>query len=208
MTPAQKKKNTRQNLLESAAVLFTEKGYNNTSVAEICELAKANIASVNYHFRSKEELYREVLTYTHEQAEVLYPMASNDEKNVEEKLYRFILAFLKRIISTEMNGNFYQLVAKEMAEPIEASGTLINEIVAKKRETILQLIKELYGKPAEPQLFSQMTHSIVSQCLFLGLHQKGRQHHLKRKPLDLSDAESFAKHITKFCLAGIKHYPS
>ena len=207
MNPDKKKKNTKQKLLESAAVLFSEKGYNNTSVAEICELAGANIASVNYHFRTKEALYRSVIQYTHDQAETLYPIASNEEKSVEEKLYRFILSFLKRIISKEMTGNFYQLVAKEMAEPTEASGTLINEIISKKRETILRLIKELYGKPADQELFFQMTHSIVSQCLFLGMHQKGRQHHLKRKPLGLEDAESFARHITDFCIAGIRHYP-
>ena len=109
MTLSAGKKTTRQNLLDSAAVLFSEKGYGNTSVADICKLAGANIAAVNYHFQSKELLYREVLRYTFEQAESLYPLQIEDEVSVEEKLYQVVLSLLQRILSRDMKGNFYKL---------------------------------------------------------------------------------------------------
>lgn len=205
---AGKKNNTREKLLDSAALLFTEKGYANTSVAEICETAGANIASVNYHFRSKEILYREVIRYTYDQAEALYPIEEGSEETHEEKFYHFVLALLKRILSNEMTGNFYKLVAKEMAEPTEESGILINEIISKKREKIEKLIRNIHGQPLADELLFRMTHSIVSQCLFLGLNEKGRRHHLKRKPVRFGDAETFARHITEFSLAGIKYYGS
>lgn len=201
-----KKTGTKQKLLDSAAVLFSEKGYANTSVAEICELANANIASVNYHFRSKDALYRTVLQFTFEQAQTLYPLQLETEKSIEEKLYQVTLSLLKRILSKKTKGNFYKLVAKEMAEPTEASGSIINEIVSTQRAKIHQLIKEIYAKPADEELLFRMTHSILSQCLFLGLHEKGRAHHLKRPPLEFKDAESLARHVTDFSLAGIKCY--
>ena len=106
------RKDTRQNLLDSGAELFSEKGYACTSVAEICKRAGANIASVNYHFGSKDALYREVIRYTYEQAETLYPLEIENGGKVEERFYQFVLALLKRILSAEMNGNFYKLVAK------------------------------------------------------------------------------------------------
>lgn len=203
---SKKKKGTRQRLLDSAAILFSENGYANTSVAQICESAGANIAAVNYHFRSKESLYRSVLQYTFDQAEKLFPIWINNEEPTEEKLYQVVVSLLQRILCKETKGNFYKLVAKEMAEPTEESGALINEIISRKRKIIRALIQELYGKPADEELLFRMTHSIVSQCLFLGLNEKGRVHHLKRKPLDLNDAESFARHITDFSLAGIQYY--
>lgn len=208
MTAGKKKKSTKQKLLDSAATLFSDKGYANTSVAEICELAGANIASVNYHFRSKDELYRKVIAYTHSQAETLYPLKIEEGKSKEEKLYRFIFSFLKRILSKEMVGNFYKILTKEMAEPTPESGSLINKIISGKREKVQDLIKEIYGKPADEELIFKMTQSIVSQCLFLGMHEKGRAHHLKRKAPELKDAESFARHITDFSIAGIKGYRS
>ncbi len=206
MAASGKKKDTRQKLLDSAAILFTEKGYAKTSVAEICKLASANIAAVNYHFHTKESLYRCVLQYTFDQAESRYPLRIEDEGTVEDRLYQVVLSLLKRILSRDMKGNFYKLVTKEMAEPTPESGTLINEIISRQRGWLQKLIREIYGKAASDELIFRMTHSIVSQCLFLGMHEKGRWHHLKRKPLELKDAGAFARHITEFSLAGIKRY--
>ncbi|MDH4203877.1 MAG: TetR family transcriptional regulator, partial [Phycisphaerae bacterium] len=49
-------------LLEAATKVFARKGYDKTTVADICQTAKSNTASVNYYFGSKEELYAEVWT--------------------------------------------------------------------------------------------------------------------------------------------------
>ena len=76
--------------LECGAELFSEKGYACTSVAEICKRAGANIASVNYHFGSKDALYRSVIQYTYEQAEALYPFEENSSAAVEERFYQRI----------------------------------------------------------------------------------------------------------------------
>lgn len=206
MSSASPPKNTRQRLLENAAVLFSAKGYANTSIAEICEAAGANIAAVNYHFRSKEELYREVIRYTYSQAETLFPLENSGQQNDEEMLGHFILTLLQRILSKEMTGNFYHLVTKEMAEPTAESGSLIHEIISGKRKKLQPLIARIYEKPANAELLSRLTHSIVSQCLFLGMHEKGRQHHMKKSPILPDQITSFASHITAFSLAGIKHY--
>ena len=52
---------TRERLLEAAVSVFAERGYRDASLREICRRAGANNAAVNYHFRSKRDLYREVL---------------------------------------------------------------------------------------------------------------------------------------------------
>ncbi|MDD7909659.1 MULTISPECIES: TetR/AcrR family transcriptional regulator [Pseudovibrio] len=52
---------TRGRLLDSAERLLAEKGLASTSVRMITEHAGANVAAVNYHFGSKEDLVRAVL---------------------------------------------------------------------------------------------------------------------------------------------------
>ena len=42
--------------MKAASVLFAEKGFEVVSVREITTLAKANVASVKYHFGSREGL--------------------------------------------------------------------------------------------------------------------------------------------------------
>ena len=44
---------TRIALMEAAAALFAEKGFEVVSVREITTLARANVASVKYHFGSR-----------------------------------------------------------------------------------------------------------------------------------------------------------
>ena len=53
--------NTREQIVDAAEVLFAENGYNGTSLRQITERAGANIAAVNYHFGSKENLLIEIL---------------------------------------------------------------------------------------------------------------------------------------------------
>ncbi len=199
------KRSTKQKLLECAAVIFTEKGYPNTSIAEICKMAGANIASVNYHFNSKEALYRDVLRYTFAQAEALYPIDLPDETPAEGKFYQAILLFLRAIFNRKMKGNFYILAAKEMSEPTTASKDIIHETIIRKRTLIYNLIKEIY-QGDDSETISLLTYSVISQCIFLSYNEKGRVHHIRRPFINLDDVESVARHITDFSLAGIRYY--
>src|SRR5215475_909529 len=52
---------TRAKLLAAAGEVFARAGYHNATIREICSLAGANVAAVNYHFRDKLGLYTEVL---------------------------------------------------------------------------------------------------------------------------------------------------
>ena len=52
---------TRDRLLDVAERLFAQRGIDATSLRAITTAANANLASVNYHFGSKDELFLEVL---------------------------------------------------------------------------------------------------------------------------------------------------
>jgi AcrR family transcriptional regulator len=54
---------TKKKILSAAAGEFAEKGYKGTTVRGICARARVNAASVNYHFKSKESLYREMFDF-------------------------------------------------------------------------------------------------------------------------------------------------
>src|ERR1700752_2837013 len=56
--PAAQKLSTREQLLENAGQVFSEKGYAGATGKEICERSGANAAAVVYHFGGMEDLYR------------------------------------------------------------------------------------------------------------------------------------------------------
>lgn len=51
---------TAARILDAAERLFAEHGYEGTSLRRVTEEAEVNLALANYHFGSKEELFREV----------------------------------------------------------------------------------------------------------------------------------------------------
>ena len=55
------KMDTKQKILEAAEVLFAKKGFDTVSLRNITETAGVNLAAVNYHYGSKEELIFAVL---------------------------------------------------------------------------------------------------------------------------------------------------
>jgi len=58
---------TRERILSAATEIFAAKGYLRATVREICAKAKVNLALVNYHFESKENLYVAVVEQMFEQ---------------------------------------------------------------------------------------------------------------------------------------------
>jgi AcrR family transcriptional regulator len=52
---------TRERILEAAELLFSTRGPHDVPLREVVDLAKANVAAVNYHFGSKEQLFDEVV---------------------------------------------------------------------------------------------------------------------------------------------------
>ena len=54
---------TKRRILDAAESLMGEKGFTSTSMRDITAAAKVNLASINYHFGSKEALL--AVSYTH-----------------------------------------------------------------------------------------------------------------------------------------------
>ena len=54
--------NAKEKILNTAIKLFAQKGYDGTSIREICKSANINICMISYYFGGKQELYQEIIT--------------------------------------------------------------------------------------------------------------------------------------------------
>ena len=135
----------KERLLEAAGRVFVEKAFRDATVAEICDLAGANIASVNYYFGGKEALYKE--TWRHSLTESLkaYPIDGGVPASApaEERLRGQLVSLIRRF-SDEKSIDF--LIARmEMVNPTG----LLEEVMASElgpvRRQTLALVRELLG---------------------------------------------------------------
>lgn len=120
--------NTKQRLLEAARGLFAERGYHNTTVRDIALRSKTNLASINYYFRSKDDLYREVIhqafqTSVSNSASVARDMPSADIAP-EERLRQFVRRLIPSSPEEAGDDVHRRLMAWEMLAPTGAVETV------------------------------------------------------------------------------------
>ncbi|MCD4656918.1 MAG: TetR/AcrR family transcriptional regulator [Planctomycetes bacterium] len=109
------KKDTYARLIESAGMLFAQKGFKATTIREICEHADANIASVNYYFRDKKKLFLEVLLFVINISQEKFPVERIYEEfeSSKEKLHEFIKDYVMRRFSPEFPRWFGRLINRD-----------------------------------------------------------------------------------------------
>ncbi|PCJ62970.1 MAG: TetR family transcriptional regulator [Planctomycetota bacterium] len=196
-------------LLGAASKIFAEKGFLEATVAEICQMAEANIASVNYHFGTKEKLYVESWRYAFNTGLAKYPMEHGFDKaqNAEEKLRAIIQTLVKRISDPESLE--FQYINREMANPtgllreILEKEILPQQLIVKK---VLMELLEVNDADKHKQTLKFCHASIISQCLhalktktFIN-NSSGEPH-----PMFIQNFDEYADHIWEFSLAGIKN---
>lgn len=195
---------TRQRLLVAASQIFADKGYQEATIAEICEHAEANIASVNYHFRDKESLYLEAWCYAFEQDLARHPSDGGIDATMsaEARLADRIKSLVARI--ADPDSHFFAIVHKEMAQQTQLLDKIMTLVINPERQAMISLLKELLGRAATEQQVQFCHASIIGQCFHLlkikHLRLSADNRHYG---FDMGDADAFADHVVRFSLAGI-----
>ncbi|MBI1367552.1 MAG: DUF1956 domain-containing protein [Planctomycetes bacterium] len=126
---------TRIRLLDAAESLFAEHGYAKASVRDITQAARSNLASVNYHFGSKDELYKAVFErrlaeLRQEREEAVHGVAEQaaKSKDVALVLRAFTKAFLTPLSDPKRGKMMLQLFMREMNDPHLPSGMFLDRM--------------------------------------------------------------------------------
>ena len=93
-TPATSK-NTEEVILEAAKRIFQQKGYAGTRMQEVADAAGINKAMLHYYFRSKEKLFRMILTQAMSTVSPMLLSAISSEKDVMGKMEDLVHGYLR-----------------------------------------------------------------------------------------------------------------
>jgi len=195
---------TRRRLLGAAAEIFADKGYRDTTIAEICAKADANIASVNYHFRNKESLYREAWLQSLHESLKIYPIDGgvSDDASPEERLHGQIKALLNRI--ADENNKEFLIVQQEMASPTGLLMDVMREEIQPLKARMQAVIRELLGPQTSDSRIQFCEVSIISQCINPAVIRKRVKHQERKHDHPrIEDIEAYTDHVITFSLGGI-----
>lgn len=205
MNERRRGEDTKDRILEEACKVFAEKGYRDATHAEICSRAGSNVASINYYFGSKENLYRAVFDHLRQEVERLCPLDGNlpATASTEKRLEAFIRGHLSRIYNPELMGDLHRIRMAEMFDSTGLLDELLQRQLAKDREQVQAILRELLGPGASQRDIEWCEMSIVGQC-FLGGPGPSDKGPRALFGLSADEVGHLTDHILRFSLAGIK----
>jgi AcrR family transcriptional regulator len=165
---------TKLRILEVARVLFAEKGFEGTSVRDIAAEADVNVASLNYHFLSKDNLFLEVLRAGYaECSDQIRSLYVGSGENLEETLVGMFRYFLDK--SHDLISHFKMMMSRKYTHFQLSEGTEDQFMGPPGGKVIADaIVKEIGQKISEKDLhwglkclFSHVIHmSIMHHCCF------------------------------------------
>ncbi len=197
---------TRERILDAAGQVFAAKGFQAATVREICQLAEANIAAINYYFGDKQRLYFESVKRAHDWkiARATLPDWSPDTP-AESRLADFIFTFVHRVLSRGGDAWQDRLLMRELMEPDSIVGEIVRDSVRPEFELLLSILRELRTPGVTEEQLHLTAFSTVGQCLHYWFAHAVISKLVTPEEYAGYRAEKLADHITRFCLAALGH---
>jgi AcrR family transcriptional regulator len=192
-------------LLAAAGEIFAEKGFRDATIAEICLKAGTNIAAVNYHFGSKEALYREAWRHAFAQSIQTHPPDGGvaDDATPEERLQGQVSALLNRI--ADRNNREVWFMQREFINPTGLLEEVMREEIRPLQQRTEKLVRELLGSQVTEEEVRFCELGIISQCInpMVMRNPSKEDDETHDGPSRIADIDAYARHVVTFSLAGI-----
>ena len=204
---------TKTRILDAAERLFVEHGFEATSLRQLTTAAGVNLAAVNYHFGSKEELFQAVLTRRLdpmnqeriERLEKLEREASGKPLSCEKILFAMLIPAL-RLARDERRGgkNFLRLLGRAYADP----APFIRHFLSQQYAGMIGRYKEAFLR-ALPQLSRQeltwRLHFVMGALSYTLAGTDALK--LFAQVTDTDNDELLLQRLAPFLVAGLKAPP-
>lgn len=147
---------TQTRILDAAELLFLAHGFEATSLRQLTASAGVNLAAVNYHFGSKEELFQAVLTRRLdpmnqeriERLEKLERECGGKPPTCESVLFAMLIPALRLARDEKRGGkNFLRLLGRAYADPAPFIRRFLSqqyaEMIGRYKEAFLRALPHL-----------------------------------------------------------------
>jgi AcrR family transcriptional regulator len=202
---------TKESILDAAERLFADHGFAATSLRGITSEAGVNLAAVNYHFGSKEELIRAVFRrrldpLNRERLELLDDVEARagDEAPPIERIVRSFVGPALRMGQRlgPAGETFMRMLGHASSEPSEQISRMFYEQFREVGERFQHALRRSLPELTREEVFWRLMFMVGSMAHTLAVSKK-----ICRMFLDTSDtpdAETLMEHMVPFLVAGMR----
>ena len=194
---------TRERILEAALDLFGERGLTGTTVRDIAQRAKVNVAAISYHFGGKDELYRAVATSVIGSIEArvrdrVAPLLDNPPRNAAaalKALQDLAETMVEVIVGPPEMRRVARFIIREQMQPTFAFEILFG-VMSRLHTAATQLMALAAGIDPEAKETMLRVFLILGQVVFLRIAEAAVTRRLKLKAYDdalLADVKALVR---------------
>ena len=196
----------RTRILLKAGEIFAFRGFQNTTIRDICQRAEVNVAAVNYYFGDKERLYIDAVKHARALIADQWPLPEwTSNTTSEQKLLMFVQTFLQRLLCTDTASWRMRLILREVMEPSRACEELVQESFQPFFDVLLGVIRELVPEETPQYRVHQFGLSVISQCVFYLAQRRVVEMMVDGAELEAHfHPEALAEHIVSFSVPGLR----
>ncbi len=161
----------KEKILDAAVTIFAQNGFEGARTRDIAALAKINISTLHYHFKSKDNIYGRVIKKIHEQSnKYMMPVMiakkeiienSKDKKEIVEAIKAMSMTFIETILSPE-NKRYSKIIAFEQIDQSKHFKTLFESVMKRVCEPFTLATAKIMGKKPDSIEAILLTHSLHS----------------------------------------------
>jgi AcrR family transcriptional regulator len=193
---------TYARILETAGELFAASGFAETSSKAIAAQAKADLASINYHFGSRGGLYQAVLADAHRRfisMETLQALSTADLP-ARDKLHKLIEGLVGGAAGHQ--GWHARVLGRELLSPTSHLQVLRQHEIFPKIRIVMSILSEITSIPPNDPALARCAMSIAAPCLVL-LVAGSSTPAIPRDILGKS-SEALIAHLYRFAIGGLE----
>jgi len=191
-----KTESVKATILKEAASLFSERGYERTSMREIAERTGVSKPAIYYHFANKQSLFEELINTSFEiSKQRMEEIANSDHDPIQQLKDLAIARFRSTQENPEMMRFIYDLTAGNIHKTIELDH---NKVFSKHQQWFSQIINN--GK--QQGLLTQDLDCIDFTMIYIGTINMYIMSYLKGYTKELGDQK--AEQVVNLILNGIK----
>ena len=203
---------TREKLLDAALGVFAEHGFDNASVRDICSRAGTNVASVNYHFSSKRNLYDATIDRARALSNESNPWVQLDternfwaDKPAEERLRLFVHMSIAHGFNPDGERSpLGRLFCHELVEPTPSFQRQFEISIERVCNAFRSICRDLMPDGTSDEAVRIAAMSIMAQCQYPALAHPSAQVLWSEFRLDAENQRVYAEHVYQFSLAGLR----
>jgi AcrR family transcriptional regulator len=192
-------------LLKAAIEVFAERGYENSTIREICSRASANVALIHYHFGDKLELYTEVLRFSMTCGAPVPHPSTFSLTDPADALRYVIGAMVERVLQTSDQADLrYRLMLHEFAQPSTATSRVIQEVMRPMYDRLREIVGAILGLPPDHEKTRLSVHSVIGQIAYYARSAPMLRTLWPEMKMTEVQRSLIASHITEFSMAYLR----